>query len=286
MIKRDLYSKKNVRGISLDDDSGECRVYVERKEDENKLEGEDIVPEYFDGYKTDVLEIGDVSPIIPTARRTKRFNVLQPGVSIGHYQYTTAGSLGVFVEKDNELYFLTNAHVGAGSNKAEPEDPILQPGPTDGGQEVKDRIGELVHYFKLKDGMKWDAALAKHIDRDVNLKPKGLSNTPRIVESPNVGDKVITTGRTQPSISTSKVIDKGVDIQVRYGSDTCEVLKTNMYEPFIQGGDSGSGIFKDSGEALVDIAFAGSDKVSFGIGNIEGLFNHYNIKLAKGDYDV
>lgn len=282
MKKKELYRRKNVNGVSLDDNKGECRVYVENKEDEGDIDDNDIVPDYFDGYKTDVIEIGSVSPIEAKEKHTDRFDTLKPGVSIGHYEFTTAGSLGVFVERDDKLFFLTNAHVGAGSNRAEKEDPVLQPGPADGGRSVDDRVGELEDYFKMKDEMEWDISLIRHTQRPVDLKPLGLANAPKKVQSPNIGDRVITTGRTAPYISKSRVIDKGVDIRVNYGeSGTFEVLKTNVYESFIQGGDSGSIIAMNDGSVLADIAFAGSDKASFGVGNIEEVFAHYNIELPE-----
>lgn len=284
MEKQELYRRKNVNGISLDDEKGECRVYVEKKEGEEKLSSDDIIPDYFDGYQTDVIEIGDISPIDPKEKRTRRFDTLQPGISIGHYEFTTAGSLGVFAEKDDQLFILTNSHVGAGNNRAERDDPILQPGPADGGRSVKDRIGELEHYFEFKNEMMWDASLIRHTKRSINLKPVGLRNIPQKVQNPQKGDTVVTTGRTAPHVSDSTLLDTGVDINVNFGdSGTLEVLKTNLYENFIQGGDSGSGIFTDNGKTLVDLVFAGSSQASFGIGNIEGLFNYYNIELATKD---
>lgn len=278
--KQQLFSKKNINGVSLDDEKGRAYIYVEKKEDERNLDDKDIVPDYFDGYKTNVIEIGSVSPIEPQETRTRRFDTLQPGISVGHYKYTTAGSLGVFVERDNETFFLTNAHVGAGNNKAEKGDAILQPGPADGGRET-DKIGELEHYFKMRDNMKWDASLVRVTNRDCRFKPKGLSVEPSMAVNPKKGEQVTTTGRTKPTISQSHVIDRGVDIQVRFGDDTVEVLKTNMYDNFIQSGDSGSIIAKNNGQVLADLAFAGSDKYSFGIGNIEGLLEYYNVKLPS-----
>ena len=69
----------------------------------------------------------------------RRLRPAQGGFSVGHYQIT-AGTLGTccydlspFPGIPSRYYILSNNHVLANANNARVGDPILQPGPYDGG---------------------------------------------------------------------------------------------------------------------------------------------------------
>ena len=64
------------------------------------------------------------------------------GVSTGHPDIT-AGTIGARVTDGSNVYALSNNHVYANSNAASDNDPVLQPGPTDGGKVATDVIGTL-----------------------------------------------------------------------------------------------------------------------------------------------
>jgi len=126
-------------------------VYVEKKLTSANLTRSHIVPKKINGLDTDVVEIGVVRML---GVRTTRERPCQPGVSIGHYQ-STAGTFGAVVrdKATKELMVLSNNHVLANGSslqeaKAKAGDPILQPGPYDGGT-LKDRIGSLQRYVPL-----------------------------------------------------------------------------------------------------------------------------------------
>jgi hypothetical protein len=72
-------------------------------------------------------------------------------VGIGHYKIT-AGTLGAIVTDRNtgEKLILSNNHVLANSNDALVGDPILQPGPTDGGQNPGDIVARLERFVRLR----------------------------------------------------------------------------------------------------------------------------------------
>jgi len=100
--------------------------------------------------ETDVIEIGRVRLM----ERVQKIRPALPGSSIGHYKIS-AGTFGAVVKdkKTGEKLILSNNHILAnGSNgsdgRAAIGDPVLQPGPYDGG-EKDDRIAELFRFVPL-----------------------------------------------------------------------------------------------------------------------------------------
>ena len=87
---------------------------------------------------------------------------LHPGLSIAQRD-VTAGTLGGFVtvEGSDGLYVLSNNHVLANSDQAALDDPVLQPGPHDGGA-AGDRVARLARAVHLDagGGNTVDAAIA------------------------------------------------------------------------------------------------------------------------------
>lgn len=118
---------------------------VETKQPLARLRAQDRIPPTVSGIATDVVPTG---PITIFQDRTSRFRPAPGGVSIGHYQIT-AGTLGCLVQKNRELYVLSNNHVMANSNEAAIGDPVLQPGPYDGGQQINDEIAKLSEFIPI-----------------------------------------------------------------------------------------------------------------------------------------
>jgi hypothetical protein len=156
-FQRSLLAKENVVGVAVgfkEDKAapaGELSVVVlvAQKKPLAALSAEDVVPPTIDGIRTDVYEVGYLRAY-QTAR--DRFRPVIPcGVSIGHYKIT-AGTLGAIVtdRTTGEKLLLSNNHVLANSNDALVGDPILQPGPTDGGQNPGDVVARLERFVALR----------------------------------------------------------------------------------------------------------------------------------------
>jgi len=155
-VQDELMSKSNVVGVAVGykgdktSDSGELAVVVlvQQKLPLAALSAGDVVPKTIDGVRTDVYEVGYLRAF-DTPR--DRFRPQIPsGVSIGHYKIT-AGTLGTIVtdRRTGEKLILSNNHVLANSNDAQVGDPILQPGPTDGGQNPADVVARLERFARL-----------------------------------------------------------------------------------------------------------------------------------------
>ena len=276
-------------------------VYVEKKLPPADLSRKHVVPKELDGLYTDVVEIGVVRAL---GVRTSRARPCQPGVSIGHYQ-STAGTFGAVVrdKTTKELMVLSNNHVLANGSslqevRAKPGDPILQPGPYDGGT-TKDRIGTLYRYVPIvKNESKSDcpvaSAVAKAATRLLNVvkqdyeirfyKRFKTENTvdcalakldsadlvaPAIFELGEItgisevkpGLKVLKSGRTT-GVTSGVVKSISTTLKVEMKQDEkvwfSDQVVTDMDS---QPGDSGS-LVVDENMKVVGLLFAGSDKLT------------------------
>lgn len=129
------------------------QVLVQEKLPKSELRRRAIVPERIAGFPTDVIEIGHVRAL---GARTERQRPALPGVSIGHY-LVTAGTFGAVVYdlETGQPLILSNNHILANTStnsevRAQRGDPVLQPGPYDGGVVEDDVIGYLERYVPLE----------------------------------------------------------------------------------------------------------------------------------------
>jgi hypothetical protein len=123
------------------------RIYVRVKIPNKYLSAGQRAPQDFDGFPTDVIEVGDITSL-QLLKSWQRFNQNRPascGVSVGHPN-VTAGTLGCLVHKDQNHYILSNNHVLADCNNAGIGDAITQPGAADGGTSRRDNIATLSDY--------------------------------------------------------------------------------------------------------------------------------------------
>lgn len=151
--RSELMKKKNVvaTGIGYKIRKGEVSARpaiicsVEKKVPKSALKAEDLISPEISGVLTDVVPTGPVSIL---QQRTSRVRPAPGGVSIGHY-LISAGTLGCLVKKNGQIYILSNNHVIANSNEAAQGDPILQPGPHDGGSRPADEIATLSEFVPI-----------------------------------------------------------------------------------------------------------------------------------------
>lgn len=216
----------------------------------------------------DVRVIGQVralsSPAPDELRR--RVRPLRPGLSVAHSD-VSAGTLGGFVRTGGRLAILSNNHVLAASDAAEIGDPVLQPGPADGGS-ARDRVGRLTAFEDLTAvrANLIDAAVAA-LDPGVAAEPGDLPGGPLSgpvpgsldIEPDELVEKVgRTTGHTLGRITAVEV--DGVAVQYDEGVYTFDdqIEIAGRTGAFSQGGDSGSVIWRSRDRAPLGLLFAGS----------------------------
>lgn len=212
----------------------------------------------------------------PLDARLARQRPAPPGVSIGHYKIS-AGTLGAIVYRrgDPRPMILSNNHVLANSTngndgRARLGDPILQPGPADGGTE-RDRIATLADFVPLRRNP------AAHPTDDEDETPSNLMDvalafpaSPDLIEAaildigtvagitaPQVKQQVRKSGRTT-GLTTGTVNVIHTTVTVHYGpgetvSFSDQVMATAMSKP----GDSGS-LVLDMENRAIGLLFAGS----------------------------
>ncbi|MGI9556543.1 MAG: hypothetical protein ACR2N5_01235 [Solirubrobacterales bacterium] len=262
------------------------------------------VPPQLDGIPTQVIETGRLHV---HAMRTDRHRPAPGGVSIGH-QAITAGTLGCLVRRDGEVLILSNNHVLANSNDARPGDPILQPGPHDGGRYPEDHLAELVAFVPIEflgvaslcSMARWGAAISNRIARLIGSRARLLAVSERIVEnrvdaavarpreeadvseeileigslldlaSGELGMPIRKSGRTT-GLTGGEISQIDVTANVQYGPGRLARFADQLIAgPMSQGGDSGSAVV-DAHNRLVGLLFAGSENTTL-INRIEHVF--------------
>ncbi len=272
-------------------------VMVSRKLPLPALALNTILPKNVDGVTIDVIEVGELRAL---QARTDRWRPAPGGISIGHYKIT-AGTFGAIVRDINsgERLILSNNHVIANSNDADPGDQILQPGPIDGGSPDVDTIAHLDRFcpieFATEPGIcdiaetyaslgnaiagllgsrhrvntqqsdpqavnLVDAAVAKPVNDSDVLDEILEIGTIEGSEEGSLGMSIRKSGRTT-SFTTSQINLINATVDVNYGSGRTARFENQLVSgPMSQGGDSGSLLVAGDSLHAVGLLFAGSNQ--------------------------
>ena len=306
-VKKDFLSKKNVVGVGVgykvsngvQTDTSAVVVLVRKKEAPYNLKSSDFIPKFAEGLApTDVMEVGDIKAL----SYTDKYRPAPGGVSIGHYKIT-AGTLGslVYDAVTGQPLILSNNHVLANSNEATIGDPILQPGPVDGGRLSRDEIGTLNRFVSINFGedtggcplaegyARFGNFLAglvgsKHRVKSYQYNPQAVNLVDCAVATPYsitdlkpeildigiisgteeafLGMEVRKTGRTT-EYTEGKITLIGATIQVSYGDGKIATFEDQLVSGNMsQGGDSGSLLVSKSSNKAVGLLFAGSNQAT------------------------
>lgn len=321
------WGRKWVRGKATD---RECFVvFVRKKEPPERLSRRDVVPRVLGDVETDVLEVGDVRLLAAPAgrgpdHRVQRVAHLRPapaGVSIGHV-YVSAGTFGavVYDATTGEPLILSNNHVVANQtdgrdSRATIGDPVLQPGPYDGGTLERDVIGHLLRFApvrplvslpgcgvarrmeallnvplrlfwpryevrllrKADDDNVVDAAVVRPVSDDVIRDCiVGVGRVRGMAEAA-VGMKVVKSGRTS-GVTRGEVVALGATLDVGLGGGVIARFADQIVTtPMAEPGDSGSFVLDEQHRA-VGLLFAGSDKATL-CNRIQAVCEALNVRL-------
>ena len=228
--------------------------------------------------EVDVRIVPSVRKRLPPSWFRRRQRPLEAGLSVGHVDIT-AGTLGFVVEDTDAYYVLSNNHVLANVNNAQPGDPILSPGPIDIAAKrplsPRTLIGVLDRFVPIsfRRSNVVDCAVAELRD-DVDFFVGWTEALPGVVKGvkpvtvDDLGRPVVKAGRTTgvtKGVITQVNLDRlGVDMSdtnapmVALFSDQIEVEGDS--EPFSRGGDSGSVIVDTNGFARALLFAGGPDE--------------------------
>ena len=277
----------------------------------SQVPGADLVPATLDGMPTDVIETGIIRAL---QSPTERHRPAPGGVSIGHRDIT-AGTLGCLVKKDGRAVILSNNHVLANSNEAQIGDPILQPGPYDGGRYPEDHIADLEQFIPINIiGVPSECSIASStvnflngiagiLGSSVQLQAIDTQATDNLVDAAiarplnpdDVKDEILQIGTIEGTaegelgmslkksgrttgLTTGEIQQVDVTVNVQYGTGKIAMFTDQlMAGAMSQGGDSGSAVL-DNNNRLVGLLFAGSDTTTI-MNRIQNVFSALGVSL-------
>lgn len=256
------------------------KVYVESL---NPVEAE--LPASIDGIPVEAMKVGKIyalsllefstysinwqypqGGIYPKAavdaQRVSRLRPVIGGVSIGHPEIT-AGTMGTSLDFLGVNYGMSNNHVLANAStrqvpRASNGDPILQPGPYDGGT-LADKVGTLKKYIPM------DRNAMNRVDVAVYAPTEKLSNemydTQPLtgITQPTVGKIMVKSGRTS-GLTQAAILDIDATIAVSYDEFEAQFEHQVVTDYMSSGGDSGSAGQIDG--KFAGLLFAGSEVVT------------------------
>lgn len=281
----DAYGFENIVGVGIAEKQTGGRytgrpavaVYVASKVPSDRVDPAAQVPKEVGGVPTDVVATGEfrAQPF------RGRYRPAPDGVSVGHYRIT-AGTFGCLVRWGQGLHILSNNHVLANVNAGQRNDPILQPGPIDGGGR-NDIIAVLRGVVPIRFGGQVnavDCALAQTSSQAVRGLNICLGRISPSLAACSRGLVVRKCGRTTQH-TRGIINDCNATVRVSYGpagtalfSDQILIAGVAPTPTFSQGGDSGSLIVTERGYYPVGLLFAGSPTVTIAnkIGRVLGAF--------------
>jgi hypothetical protein len=320
-----LLKRSNVVGVGVGFKESEGQVTdevavmvnVTEKVPVAQLAESDKVPRDLDGVKTDVVATGRflaghaVVEIQNTKDRCRP--TIPPGVSLGHFA-VTAGTFGCLVRRGRDIFILSNNHVLANVNQAQPGDAIIQPGRYDGGL-PDDKVAVLVDFIPIDFGgdspscsiatgiekilntiaqtlgsnhrlmaystspgeNRVDAALARPLDPGQFIPAIHKIGRPKGVREAKLGAAVQKTGRTTDYTQgqiTQIDVTTSIDYNGRMATFTDQLMATGMSA----GGDSGSAVLDPDGY-IVGLLFAGSGAATL-INPIQTVFKMLKVELV------
>jgi len=209
------------------------------------------------------------SEVSPLALRN-RVRPAMGGYSVGHFRIT-AGTIATAVRNrfygssGRNFYILSNNHVLANSNSARIGDPILQPGPYDGGRFPRDAIARLSRYVPInfRSGARnlVDAAIAQVDFANCTREIYWIGYIKAWMRRATIRPRMVVqkTGRTT-EYTVGYIDSINATVNVNYGRGrVARFVDQIIIKPggFSAGGDSGS-LILDTDENALGLLFAGS----------------------------
>ena len=261
------------------------------------------IPSKLSGFDVETVVTGRIDAFVDPKARFDR--PVPTGVSTGHPDIT-AGTIGARVkDSQGNVYALSNNHVYADVNAATLGDNVLQPGPSDGGQDPTDAIGTLADFESIKFGKKQtntiDAAIALSTTALLgNATPSdgyGIAGSTTVAASVGLGVQKYgrTTGQAHGSVNeVALVVDVcyvpagliGCKKSARF-VDQITVVDLipdapGLDDAFSLPGDSGSLIVTDDANANpVGLLFAGGSTRTIA-NRIDPVLARFNVTIDSG----
>lgn len=285
-------------------------VLVTHKVADETLRKAELVPRKLADMQTDVLSVGHLlagGSQLPEAINQSLVKYSRPakgGQSVGHVNIT-AGTIATVVYDilpggstnpsahgtgiPTKYYILSNNHVLANSNNARPGDPIVHPGPHDGGIMPQAKIANLSRFVPIavepivpreQHNNLVDAAIAECSFQDVNREIYWIGHLRGWSRKANVavGTMVKKTGRTT-SFTVGRITALNATLDINFGQGRVarfkdQIVTTNMSAA----GDSGS-LVTSMDNVAIGLLFAGSSAATI-LNQIENVRSLLRVEVA------
>lgn len=253
-------------------------VMVQKKLPVNEIPRKHLIPGQVRSLVTDVLEVGKLKAHVlsegggpagpvPDEAYLARLRPARPGASIGHFRKPT-GTFGAVVRDrgTGRPLILSNNHILANSTdgrdgRARPGDPILQPGPEDGGtrRDVLARLSRFVPLFKDKPN-DLDCAVAEPLKDDL-VAPEIIGLGPVTgLAAPTINKIVLKSGRGS-GVTRGKVLAVNATVKVEYPVGFLKLRHQLVCSRMSVNGDSGA-LLVDENNRAIGVVFSGSPRLT------------------------
>ncbi len=286
-------SRENVVGVGIGEryignrPTGELaiKVHVVAKVPASQLDARVLLPDRIGTIDVDVEAVGRIE----LRARTDRARPAVGGISVGHFRIT-AGTFGCLVRVGGQAHILSNNHVLADQNRGQRGDPILQPGPADGGQPGQDEIARLADWAPVHE----DGVTANHIDAGLALPHDAGDVGPEILDTDGprgagrtqINQPVLKSGRTS-GLTRGVVTDVDFTLRIPFGSGVALFAEQVAMKgvggqvPFSEPGDSGSVILDEETQNACGLLFAGSSVADVTYANVlQNVLDHFHGELV------
>ena len=271
-----FFNKRNVVGMGFGNkiikgvNTGEpCfKVFVAKKESASILKDGNMIPKFYKGMKTDIIQTGKLT----FSSLSEKNLPLKFGYSIGPNGVSTCGTAGCLVKDScGNYYILSNNHILSNFDELPIGTPILHPGVYDSGKYPDDLIAYLSKKIQLlystedkKNYNYVDCAIAKIINPNCVTKKIAFVGGIKGVQDAEIGMHVKKVGRTT-ELTTGIITELDALVELAGPNDSTELFDNQIITTYMSfNGDSGS-LLLDSDNHAIGLLNATGD--SFSISN-------------------
>ncbi|KEH99929.1 trypsin-like peptidase domain-containing protein (plasmid) [Clostridium botulinum] len=228
-------------------------VFVKEKLPNNMLPSNEIIPNFYKGFLTDVV---DCAGLPKFQSLTLKVRPVICGYSVGNILYNDSGGTCGCLVRDNYLYMLSSNHVLAKTNEAPLNSSIVQPAVQYGGKTPGNIVAFLKKFIPLKfiEGRsepknQVDCAIVKVFNKSLASPEIAFVGVPKGIGKPKLNEPVKKVGATS-ELTDGRITNLSTTILMDCGSKqalfTNQIITTKITDP----GDSGALLLDENNNAL------------------------------------
>lgn len=255
------------------------KVFVRKKFPCARLNPSEVIPKFYNGILTDVIEIGPLT----FQNLTYRIRPVEGGFSISSSNIPSSGSMCCLVTDGEYNYILSNNHVLANINTAPLGTSIIQPGLFDGGDPSKDVIATLDKFIPIKFKSLFkrpinfvDCAIGKAVDPSILSPTIHYVGLVKGTKNAVLGSHAKKVGRSS-DLTYGTIIAISGTFKLNFKEGTAIFGDQIITNYMSQNGDSGAPLI-DVNDYIIGMLMSGNETISV-YNPINKVFESLNVKL-------